>query len=50
MRLHAIHNAMEIKRKDEAAKVAAGKKKYSVTFKKQFWMFRNEKHYDGWMT
>lgn len=33
MRLHAIHNAMEIKRKYEAVKVAAGKKKYSVPFK-----------------
>lgn len=35
MRLHATHNTMEIKRKDESVKVAAGKKKYSVPFKRK---------------
>ena len=35
MRLHAIHNYMEIKRKAAAEKIGAGKKKYSVQFKRK---------------
>lgn len=35
MCLHAKHNYMEIKQKDEAVKIASGRKKYSVPFKKK---------------